>query len=211
MSEYLTEQEQVELLKNWVKQYSMVILLGVAISMLGIYGWRFWQHRQYKILSHASSVYDEMLTKRVQNDAAATEIQASKLFEHYDKTAYGQFAAFMTARDAVISKDFAKAETELTWVIDHSKIDSMRQIARLRLARIYLTQNNPKASLALLDTIEDQSFNGLISEVKGDAYLALHDTDNAREAYQRALNELPQAESIRPLLQMKYDNLATPS
>ncbi len=46
MTEYLTEQEQVELLKNWIKQYSLVILAGVLIAAIGISGWRYWQQRQ---------------------------------------------------------------------------------------------------------------------------------------------------------------------
>lgn len=211
MSEYLTEQEQVELLKNWIKQYSVVILLGVAIAMLGIFGWRFWQQRQNKILSHASSVYDEMLTKRAQNDTEATIVQANKLFSHYSSTTYGQFAALMLARDAVNKKDYAKAEEQLNWVIDHSKINSMRQIARLRLARAYLAQQKPQATLDTLASVEDESFNGLINEIKGDAYYSMHDINKAREAYQQALTQLPNAESIRPLLQMKYDNLVSQS
>ena len=58
-----------------------------------------------------------------------------------------------------------------------------------------------------LKTVEDKNFNGLIDEVRGDAYLAMNDKDKARQAYQQALEDLPNAEVIRPLLRMKYDNL----
>ena len=73
-----------------------------------------------------------------------------------------------------------------------------------------LQKTNPKTRLKTLKTVDDNSFNGLTDEVKGDAYLAMKNTDKAREAYQQALKELPNAESIRPLLQMKFDNLARP-
>ena len=76
LTEYLTEQEQIELLKAWIKQYSLVILAGVLIAVITISGWRYWQQRQNKILSHASAVYDEMLTMRAQNDGTVTLIQA---------------------------------------------------------------------------------------------------------------------------------------
>ena len=46
--------------------------------------------------------------------------------------------------------------------------------------------------------MDDKNFAGLIDEVKGDAYLALNDKDKARQAYQQALDELPNAEVIRP-------------
>lgn len=209
MTEYLTEQEQIEILKNWIKQYSLVILAGVIIAVVAITGWRYWQQRQSKILNHASAVYDEMLTMRAQNDNVATLVQANKLFSHYPKTTYGQMAALMLARDAVTNKDYPAAEQHLNWVIDHSRISSFRQIARIRLARILITEQKPKDAIKQLQTVEDKSFNGMTNEVRGDAYLAMNNEAMARESYQQALSELPNAEVIRPLLRMKYDNLTT--
>jgi len=208
LTEYLTEQEQIELLKSWIKQYSVVILAGVLIAAVAITGWRYWQQRQNKILTHASAVYDEMLTMRAQNDSTSTLVQAQKLFSHYPQTTYGQMAAFMLARDAVIKKDYPEAEKRLNWIIEHSKIDSIRQIARIRLARTLIAENKPQEAIKELQTVEDNSFNGLTDEVKGDAYLALNDTKMARQSYQQALDELPNADVIRPILRMKYDNLA---
>jgi len=208
LTEYLTEQEQIELLKNWIKQYSLVIIAGVLLAVAGISGWRYWQQRQNKTLNHASAVYDDMLTARVQSDSAATLVQADKLLGHYQSTVYGQMATLMEARTAVIKKNYSAAETKLGWVIDHSKIKAIRQIARIRLARVLIAENKPQDGINTLQTVDDKSFNGLIDEVKGDAYLAMKNTDQARQAYKLAISELPNAEVIRPLLQMKYDNLA---
>lgn len=209
MTDYLTEQEQVEILKSWIKQYSLVILAGVVIAVIAITGWRYWQQRQIKILTHASAVYDEMLTKRAQNDPAATLVQAQKLFSHYSQTTYGQMAALMLARDATIKKNYKEAEKQLNWVLDHSKIAAIRQITRIRLARLLIAQNKAPDAIKLLEKIEDKNFNGLTDEVKGDAYIAMKDPVMARKSYQQALSDLPNAEVVRPLLQMKYDNLAT--
>lgn len=207
----MTEQEQIEILKTWVKQYSLVILVGVLIAVAAISGWRYWQQRQQNTLSHASAIYDEMLAARAQNDNTAL-VHAKKLFEHYPQTTYGQMAAFMLARADILKKNYPDAEKQLNWVLDHSKIHSMRQIARLRLARLQIAIQKPNDALNELKTIEDESFTGLIDEVRGDAYLALKDTSHARESYKQALTELPNAEVIRPILRMKYDNLAvTPS
>lgn len=211
MTEYLTEQEQIEILKNWIKQYSLVILAGVLIAVIAITGWRYWQQRQDKILSHASAVYDEMLTMRAQGDATATLVQAKKLFNHYPQTTYGQMAAFMLARDAIIKKNYKQAEEHLEWVLNNSKIASFRQVARIRLARLMIAKQEPKNSISILEKVEDKNFNGLIDEIRGDAYLSMKNVSMARQAYKQALSELPNAEVIRPLLQMKYDNLATES
>lgn len=211
LTEYLTEQEQIELLKNWIKQYSFVILAGVLIAAITISGWRYWQRRQDKILYHASAIHDEMLVKRAQGDTAGTLVQAKKLFSHYPQTVYGQVAALMLARNEVVKKDYQQAEKYLQWVINKSNIASFRQMARIRLARVMLAKKQPDKSINILKTVEDKNFAGLIDEVRGDAFLAKKDIPMARESYQLALSELPNAEVTRPLLQMKYDNLAQES
>lgn len=208
-TEYMTEQEQIELLKNWIKQYSLVILAGVVAASIAIFGWRLWQERQYRVLSHASAVYDEMLTLRAQNNPEGTSVQAKKLLEHYPKTIYAQLASLMLSRDAAYKKDYNTAVTQLNWVLSHSSDNTMRQIARLRLARVQLAQQKAAESIKTLATVQDKSFSGLINEERGDAYYSMKETQKARDAYQQALNDLPNADVVRPLLQMKFDNLAT--
>ncbi|MEO8400606.1 MAG: tetratricopeptide repeat protein [Gammaproteobacteria bacterium] len=209
MTEYLTEQEQVQQLKNWIKQYGLTILIGILLALAITTGWRYWQNYRNKILSHASIVYDEMLTLRAQNNTDGASVQAKKLVSHYPRTPYAQMAALMLARDAVLKKNYPESINQLTWVLNHSKEQSIREIARIRLARILITQKKPDAALDFLKKVDDKSFVGLIDEVRGDAYIARNEANAARKAYQLALAEIPNAEITRPILQMKYDNLAT--
>jgi len=211
LTDYLTEQEQIELLKSWIKQYSRVILLGVLLAIVCISGWRFWQQRELKITTRASRIYDEMLTARAQNDLSATTAQAQKLRTRYTKTIYGDLASLMLARDAISKKDYQNAIAPLSEVIKQSKVQGIRQIARLRLARVYLMLNQPEKSLHALEKVDDKTFIGLIEEIRGDTYLLMKKNDLARASYKAALTSLPHADEIRPLLQMKYDNLATGS
>lgn len=209
MTELLTEQEQIQQLKSWVKQYGLTILAGVLIALALTTGWQYYQNYRNKNLMHASSVYDEMLTLRAQNNTDAALIQANKLLSHYPKSPYAQMAAFMLSRDAVMKKDYAGAITQLNWIIDHSHNDSIKAIARIRIARIQLADKKPDDALATLKSVDDKNFLGMIDEVRGDAYLAKNDKASARSAYELALKELPNAEITRPILEMKYDNLAT--
>lgn len=208
MTEYLTEQEQIQQLKNWIKQYGLTVIAGIVLAMVLTTGWRYWQDYRNKILSHASLIYDEMLTLRAQNNTEGATIQAQKLESHYAKTPYAQMAALMLAREAVLKKNYAEAETQLNWVMDNSSDDSIREIARVRLARVLIAENKPDAALSLLKKLNDKHLIGLVDEVRGDAFLSQHDAASARAAYQLALTEIPNAEVSRPILQMKYDNLA---
>jgi len=208
LTDYLTEQEQIQQLKNWVKQYGLTILVGILIAIALSSSWRYYQSYRNKVLLHASSVYDEMLTLRAQNNADGAIVQASKLLSHYPKTPYAQMAAFMLARDAVMKQNYSEAIKQLTWIVDHSNNHSIQEIARIRIARILIATQKPDEALAMLKNIDDKNFTGMINEVKGDAYLAKNDLVSARKSYEFALKELPNAEITRPILEMKYDNLA---
>lgn len=209
MTEYLTEQEQIQQLKNWIKTYGPAIMAGVIVAGLLAFGWNYWQSYRNKILLHASGVYDEMLTTRAQNNNPAAVIQAKKLLSHYPKTPYAEMAALLLARDAILKKNYPEAIKQLDWVRDHSSESSIRQIARLRKARIFLAENQPDMTLSLIKKIDDKTFIGLIEEVEGDAYVMKNDKISAKNAYQKASQDLPNAEVIQPVLQMKLDNLAS--
>lgn len=209
MTDYLTEQEQIQQLKTWLKQYGPTIILGIVLAFIISSAWRFYQNNHYKTLAHASSVYDEMLTLRAQNNMDAATIQADKLVMHYPKSPYAQMAAFMLARDAVIKKQYPEAIKQLHWVSDHTSNHAIKQIAQIRIARILIADNKPDDALSLLQTTSDKTFLGMIDEVRGDAFVAKNDNTAARNAYALALKELPNAEVNRPLLEMKYDNLAS--
>jgi predicted negative regulator of RcsB-dependent stress response len=209
LSDYLTEQEQIQQLKSWVKQYGLTVLAGILIAVLITSGWQFWQNYRYRILTHASGVYDEMLAMRAQNNVHETVIQANKLITHYPKTTYAVMAAMVLARNAVMEKNYPEAIKQLNWAKDHSKNSSISEIARIRIARIMITQKQYHAALDTLNTIDDNTFIGMVDEVRGDAYLAQNNVEAARKAYQLALQELPNADVSRPILQMKYANLST--
>jgi predicted negative regulator of RcsB-dependent stress response len=63
----------------------------------------------------------------------------------------------------------------------------VRDVARLRLARVLISQNKAGDALKLLEEPLPASFGGLVEEARGDAYAALGKTEEARSAYDRAL------------------------
>jgi|GEM_PF-127583 len=208
LTEYLTEQEQVEQLKKWLRIYGLPAIVGILVGIVIFYSWNYYHSYRARILSHGSRVYDEMLTNRAQNNMQTTEVQAEKLLSHYTSTPYGETAALMLAREAIIKKDYPTAMKQLSWTIDHGHNAALRQIARIRLARLYLAENQADQAINTLNKVEVKAFEGLVDEVLGDAYLSLHQINEARDAYQKALHEIPNADEIRPLLEMKLNNLA---
>jgi predicted negative regulator of RcsB-dependent stress response len=206
LSEYLTEQEQIELIKNWLKQYGFSIIVSIMLALAAMSGFRYWQNRQITHAINASSLYDDMLGARAQNNPKDLKQNADKLLKKYPATVYSQMASMMLSRDHIVNKDYDKAKLALQSVMDLSKVPAYKEIARLRYARILITEKKPKEAIKLLATVDDINFVGLSDEIKGDAYRTMHDRENARLFYAKAIKQIPNSDRLRPLLQMKYDN-----
>ena len=65
--------------------------------------------------------------------------------------------------------------------------------------------NQASEAINILSTVEDETFNGLILEVKGDALVKLNEINGAREAYRIALEAFPE----RMMLRIKLNDLST--
>ena len=63
---------------------------------------------------------------------------------------------------------------------------ALKQIARLRAARILLAMQKNQDALDLLATVDDPTYQPLIDEVKGDIYQAMGQTEQAKQAYESA-------------------------
>lgn len=208
IADYITEQHQIDRVKSWIRRYGIVLMSGIVVvaSCIGI--WRYMVSVQHRQVMQASTLYDVMLTKRAQRRYGEVENYAKVLVHHYTETPYAQMAAFMLARNAVQKRAYPIAEHHLYWVMRHSQTAAVRQIARLRLARVLIAEHKSEEALRVLERIEDKDFYGLVYEIRGDAYVSQKNYALARQAYHHALTMLPNAESARPLLQMKYDDLA---
>lgn len=207
-SSYMTEQQQIEQFKAWWKKNgASTIFIFITVLLVSI-GWRFWLGHDESKLERASSHYEELLNAVVNEDQTATTKEANLLRNNYEHTPYAALAALMLARNDVYSGDYDSAKVQLDWVMNHASTDSLKQVARLRLARIDLQQGQAQQSLQLLQKIDDVSYNVMIDELKGDSYLALKQIDEARQSYQQALAEFSNDVTLRPILQMKLDDLA---
>lgn len=209
MSTYLTEEQQIELLAAWWKKngnFAIGVLVSALVLSLGLHFW--FKHREEK-LERGSAHYEQMLSALVNDDVSTTMKEANLLKENYAHTPYAALASLIFARNDVYAEKYPEAESQLTWVMNHANTYSLREIARLRLARIEIQLNKPQEALKVLDKISDSNYMPMIDEVRGDSYLALNENDKAREAYQKGVDLLPNYAMARPLLTMKLNDLAT--
>ncbi|MFB9887068.1 YfgM family protein [Balneatrix alpica] len=214
MSELRTEEEQLELIKQWWKKNGQSLIWGVGLAVVGTFGWKAWQDRQAAYAGTASALYQSLLQASIQAEQSGDEQQqaslvhyASQLRTDYADTAYAQFAALLMAKGYAEQQKWAEAQAELEWVLQQPAEAELKIVASLRLARIHLAQEALDAALAALPA-DAGIYAADAAELRGDILLKQSKTADARAAYQQALELYQQSGRQSALLSMKLDDLA---
>ncbi|HEV3106338.1 MAG TPA: tetratricopeptide repeat protein [Trinickia sp.] len=205
---YHDEQESIESLKAWWAQWGNAatwIVLVALIAAAAWNGWNFWQRRQ---TAQAAVLYEQVQQAVASNNKANVARDASDMEARYGGTAYAEMTALAAAKALYEAGDAAGAKAQLQWAIDHAKDDEYREIAKLRLAAVLLDEKAYDAGLALLADTPPEGFKGVVADRRGDLLAAAGKRDDARAAYQLALDSLAKSDaSARQLIQFKLDAL----
>ncbi len=202
--EQYTDDERVEDLKKWWKENGASILIGIALGVIAIFGWRYWLSHRDAQAEIASGAYDAFVAAVEKPDAGPARQLGQTLIADFPKSPYAALAALRLARLALDGGDHATASRQLEWVIGNARSDELRDIARLRLARVRLAAGQTAEAEKLLESMATASLNAEREELRGDLYLAGNQPDKARTAYAAALA----ASGDDRLLQLKLDELA---
>lgn len=203
----LEEQEQLAEIKAWWKQYGRLVIVAVVAGLLAVgsvQGWRYYRNSQ---MAGAAALFEQQQRAERINDQKRLRDIAVQIVERYPSTQYAVLAALAAAKVDFDTGDLAAAGKRLQWVIENAREEEARDVARLRLARILLDEKNAAEALQLLENKHAESFAGLYADVKGDVLVALGKRQEARAAYQLALDKSEAASPLRQILQLKLDSL----
>lgn len=209
--ELLSEDEQWDALKRWLRTNGPSILIMVALALLAYFGWKWWQERQDQQARAAGEIYAQILADfdADKTDAALAGIE--KLHSDYSGSAYVSPADLAAANVYVGLEELDKALPFLERVANSSSDRNLRPIARLRLARVQSAQGQHDKALATLGTADMGSFQSAFLEVRGDVLYAKGDRAGALKEYEAARALLtPESagqDGVGPLLDLKISDL----
>ncbi|MAT50479.1 MAG: hypothetical protein CMK32_04760 [Porticoccaceae bacterium] len=215
MADHLSDEEQLEALKRWWQQNGVQLLLVIALTAAGWFGWHWWQDRQAAIAADSAVVYNAMLDRlgewqREPTDEGRQSIvsYARTLKDTHPNSQYARYASLVLARIALAEGDAAGAATELQWVVDQAD-DALKDIARYRLARLEFANGDGDRALGLLSQNTSPELAALVAELKGDIHASQGDNAAARASYQSALEQLVTGagQSARPMIELKLNQV----
>ena len=215
MSAYQTEEEQIESLKHWWKANGRSTLLAIAAAFAIYFGWQAWQNHQKQQAEDLSGLFETLQTTvnaepgqpLAEDQIAGARQLIDKIKETDSSSKYAVLSEFYAAKVAVDAGQLEQAITSLQWVVDQASEVEDIVLAKLRLARVYLAQENYDQTLSTIDSsLLASEFASLFSELQGDAYVGKADLTNARVAYQEAMS----SETVGQrglIIQMKLSDL----
>ncbi|HET9046131.1 MAG TPA: tetratricopeptide repeat protein [Casimicrobiaceae bacterium] len=207
----LQEQEQLDDLKAWWKQWGNTITFAVVLACLviaGVQAYRWWMGTKS---ADASVLYSAVSDAARKSDAAKGKDAMAQLADKFSGTAYAPRAALVNAGQLFNAGDKAGAKSQLEWTIANASEDGLKAVARFRLAEIQLDDKQYDEAVKTLDAKVPDAFKGLFADLRGDAQVAAGRTAEARAAYQEAYAALDSKSGYRTYVQVKLDTVGGPA
>lgn len=208
MSEYETEEQQVEALKKWWKENSASIIVGLLVGVSALFGWRYYGDQQNAHALQASNLYMQITQSIALNNVDDKTIDISnQLVNEYSSTPYAALASLALAKTEYEKDNVEGAVAQLELAIKLANEDTIKQIANLRLVSIYIEQKKYDEAASLLNIVHSDVYDAQYEEVRGDLHAAKGEAAQARVAYDKAIDLLG-AEASKWLI-LKRQNLGS--
>jgi predicted negative regulator of RcsB-dependent stress response len=188
VDDYLSEQEQWEEVKGWVRE-GLPWFIGAVVVVAGAWsGWKAWQSHREGQYAAAAAQYEQLVRALDRNDEPQAASLADQLVRDYAGSGYADQAQLALARLQVERNELAPALERLQKVLAGTKDAELRPLVRLRIARLQLQQGQADATLATLAAGGSDlgAFAPRYAELRGDALLAKGDREGALKAYREA-------------------------
>jgi predicted negative regulator of RcsB-dependent stress response len=203
----LEEQEQLDQIKHFWRQYGNAILWLLIIvfgSFAAWNGYQYWERRQ---ANGASALYDEVERAAQAGDTALLERAATDIRERYGRTAFASQAVLLAARVQDEKKNAEATRALLRWVVDNGADEGYKALARLRLAAVFMESKSYDEALQVLQGGVPASFEPLVAERRGDVLVQQGKREEAKAQYTKAYERVERNGEQRVLLEIKLNAL----
>jgi predicted negative regulator of RcsB-dependent stress response len=209
MSAYdLEEQERIAALKDWWEKWGKLVIAALVAFVVGVAGTAAWRSYQAKQAKEAETLFAEFQTvakdATIAKDWKKVTAAATALSDKYPATFYASDAQLIAAKASFEGGDLPQARTHLEWVVNKGR-DAHRNVARVRLAAVFLDEKKYDDALKTLDAVKEEAFVSMAADLKGDIFAAQGKRDEARSAYEMAVDKADERSPLKAISQAKLD------
>jgi predicted negative regulator of RcsB-dependent stress response len=193
MQEFETEEQQIQALKKWWSENATSLILGVGVGVSALWGWNYYVDTANEHRIAASDIYVAVVKQVEENNVNDEGVKkVEELVNEYADTPYAALSALNLATYEFNRGNVDEAVSRLKWVDKNAQEEEIRHIARLRLASIFISQKKYDDAQGWLSLEHPAAFNARYEELKGDVFVAMGNLEQARVAYDKAIEQSSQ-------------------
>lgn len=189
MSDYLTDEEQVDRLKKLWKDYGITVVVALAIGIGGTVAWDYFKAYQSDKAQDASNLYTSYLEASGLGEPTSSFVE--ELESNYGKSAYFAFTLLRQAKKEVDEANFEAAHESLSRAFEVASGSPIGDLVALRKAKIEFELGDYESVLLTLQEVQTAGYRWQALMLKGDVHFQNSELDAARDAYQSAKDQLP--------------------
>jgi predicted negative regulator of RcsB-dependent stress response len=150
VDEFLTDEQQAERARQWIRENGVFIAAGVILGLGGLFGWQQWEAYRVRVSGEASVVW-EQLRSAINGERFNEANELLTMLEtDYSSTPYIDQARLAMARMHMDRNSPDEALTELEVVATGGSDRQLRRVAELRMAQVLIYQADYAGALRVL-------------------------------------------------------------
>ena len=183
-----TDEETVELIREWLQQYGLTIIIGLVIGLGAIGGYRYWQNSQETQSANESTQLDTLLQALEKNDLKAAAAPYDRL-----RKAGGDISALASLNMAAAYQKAGQKEEALTALkLAAASPDKLvAQSALWQQAQYQIDNNEYDAALQTVDGLKDSAYAAQAAALQGIILEKQNKLPEALQALQRSQELAP--------------------
>ena len=203
----LEEQEQLDQLKHFWKQYGNWITWALILVLGAFASWNFYHYYQRNQSQQAAAMFDEVERVVKAGDAAKIDRVFADMKDRFASTVYAHQAGLLVAQQSFKAGNLDAAKTALVWVAEKSSDPGYQAIAKLRLAGVLMESKAFDEATKQLDGVFPSTFLPLVADRRGDLFLLQQKKQEAIAEYLKAFKGFEQRVEYRRLVEVKLNSL----
>jgi len=203
----LEEQEQLDQIKHFWKQYGNAITWALIVILAGFASWNFYNYWQRSQATQAAALFDEVERSIQSGDMAKIDRVFTDMKERFASTSYAQQSGLLVAKQYVVAGKLDAAKSALTWVAEKSSDAGYQSVAKLRLSGLFMESKNYDSALSQLSGTFPAGFEALVADRKGDILMLQGNKPLALAEYEKAYKLFDARAEYRRLVEVKLNAL----
>nr|WP_186821884.1 tetratricopeptide repeat protein [Buchnera aphidicola] len=181
------------------KTYLMIFLLVFLIFFVVL----FKKPKEKKINSQEFR-YEEIIKKI--NAKKNQDLSTIEKFIIENKNIYGTLSSLFLAKEYILDNNLDKAFIQLNNSLKYTKEENLKNILKLRMARIKIQQNKNQDAMKILEKIKDDSWISIVENIKGDIFMKNKDIKKAKLAWEKS-KYFQQSNASKEMINMKINQI----